>query len=301
IVITRQAIEKAAALGLFGHSKAADYCSETLQEALEEILGQNEVLDQLISKLMRRKLNLGFEKRPLVVMMAGPSGVGKTRTAAIVAKEITDSDPIVLNMTEYYDSSSINRIMGSPAGYVGSDSRKELPFDSLESNPFKVILLDEFEKCHPQVQRLFMQVFEKGFITSSSHKVIDFSKSVIFITTNAGANKRQKTVFVSSQTEVSSRLAKEFDAALLNRIDLILDFKPISKDCYRSIVEEVYNRERFRLLGFKPNLHLPYPIPRKDLDEMTEKTYDPLFNARPAKRTVKDYIENIAFRQIQTG
>lgn len=127
-------------------------------------------------------------------MFIGPSGVGKTEIAKIIAHELTGQKPIILNMTEYSDESTINRIIGAPAGYIGSDSNTELPFDELESNPYAVILLDEFEKAHASVQRLFYTVFDEGNLTDNHGKVIDFSKAIIIATTNAGFQEIKHTM-----------------------------------------------------------------------------------------------------------
>ena len=143
IPITEKQLKATAKRLMTGFSKKDQTDFNVLQQKLSEIKGQDNAINGLIDKLKRDALNIYERVRPLSVLFAGSSGVGKTAIVKIIAEDMTGTKPITLNMTEYHDSAAINRIIGSPAGYIGSDSHSELPFDILESNPYQVILLDE--------------------------------------------------------------------------------------------------------------------------------------------------------------
>lgn len=281
------------------HDKLADH--------LSEIIGQDKVLDKVKELIELFELDLFPKTRPTTILCAGPSGVGKSAVAKIVAQELCGTEPITLNMTEYNSPASVNRIIGSPAGYVGSDSHAELPFDVLESNPYQVILLDEMEKCDRSVQRLFMGAFDDGHIQTARGKSIDFSKAIVFVTTNAthSTGSSRACGFTSdenekSDTAVVSELSEYFDPEFLNRFQTILTFLEIQRDTYRTIVADKYRREIERIkAGHNRRVGLPDEMPEDDLDELVSETYIPAFGARPAERKVRKYIENKALEQAR--
>jgi ATP-dependent Clp protease ATP-binding subunit ClpC len=258
------------------------------------------VIGKITDALLRDDKQLFPRVRPLTFLFAGNSGVGKTEVTKILAEHITNVQPIIINMTEYHDSASINRIIGSPAGYVGSDSDTELPFDMLESNPYQIILLDEFEKGSKNVQTLFMQAFDEGYIKTSRGKIVDFSKAVVIATTNAGhTGKEVRRVGFTQEEEnkkemTVKRLSAWFDIALLNRFNHILTFNPLEKDIYREIVQSQYGKEITRVKDINRRITLPDIMPDDILDEIVEETYVKEFGARPARRAVQDYIEKNA-------
>ena len=274
---------------------------DSLRDKLSVIKGQEDVIDCIIDCVQRDSLELFPRKKPLTFLFAGSSGVGKTKTARILSQELTGSQPIILNMTEFTHESSINRIIGSPAGYIGSDSKAELPFDILESNPYQLILLDEFEKCNKSVQRLFMNVFDAGILQLASGKLIDFSKTIIIATTNAGSATINNTIgFTSDETATPSvtDLSHSFDIELLNRFTKILYFSPISEQLYRDILQERYARELAGIIRHgKANNCLPETIPDDVLDNLVRDSYNPAFGARPASRVVRAYIENLLLNE----
>ena len=271
---------------------------DRMKEALSVIKGQDEAVTAVIKNLQRRELGIFPKKAPLSMLFAGTSGVGKTEITNIIARELTGTDPITLNMTEYHSPASINRIIGAPAGYIGSESDAELPFDCLESNPYQFILLDEFEKADPSVQRLFMSVLEKGEMKTNRGGYIDFSRCVVIATTNAGHTTSGGTLgFGKSdkdaprQKETADTLSKWFDLALLGRFGEILTFQKLDKDVYVEILNAKYEREVARILSERPRLKLEPSIPDDKLQEIVKTTYVPEFGARPAEKAVRDYIE----------
>lgn len=273
-----------------------------LSSALTERLqGQDSVLGTLVERIAREELNIFPRTAPMAWLFAGASGVGKTETAKIVSEQLTGQEPIVLNMTEFHHESSMSRIVGAPPGYIGSNSNAELPFDSLESNPHRVVLLDEFEKADRAVQRLFLQALDEGFITTARGKRIDFSKAVVIATTNAardsldgkqiGFGTGPKTV---STRSLNTALGQFFDAELLGRFSLVVGFNSIDEQVYGRILAAHYTQQHKRILNGNPRLAqtLPTAIPDAELSAMSERTFVPSHGARPAARAVRAWIED---------
>lgn len=298
ITLTDKQIKTTAIKLMTGCNKKENLNVNSLLDKLSIIKGQDEVVTTVVDMLRRNDMALFPKTKPLTFLFAGSTGVGKTEIANIIAEELTGMKPITLNMTEYHSSASINRIIGSPAGYIGSDSNAELPFDCLESNPYQVILLDEFEKCDMSVQRLFMSAFNDGYIKTAKGKTIDFSKAIIIATTNAGHKERKNTLGftpAAAQTSVAANvdtLSKWFDIELLNRFKAILTFNDLTDDIYREIVVNKYHTEIARIRAERRRITLLDDIPDDDLDTIVKTTYIPAFGARPAEKAVQEYIEN---------
>lgn len=300
IPITENQVKKTAISLATGNSKRDAIDMNHVKMSFARIKGQDEATEECFKMMARSESNLFPKKSPTTMMFIGPSGVGKTEIAKIIAQEMTGHEPIILNMTEYSDPSTINRIIGAPAGYVGSDSHAELPFDGLEANPFAVILLDEFEKAHPAVQRLFYTVFDEGVLVDNHGKKIDFSKAIIIATTNA-ANQEAKNKLGFGTDDATHKasikeLSKFFDPALLNRFNHRVQFNKISKDVYKSIIEDIYARESARIIADN-KVSLPANIPDDELDEIVKTSYHEEFGARPAFQAVKKFIEDQVFAQ----
>lgn len=300
IPITENQVKKTAISLATGNSKRDAIDMNHVKMSFARIKGQDEATEECLKMMARSESNLFPKKSPTTMMFIGPSGVGKTEIAKIIAQEMTGHEPIILNMTEYSDPSTINRIIGAPAGYVGSDSHAELPFDGLEANPFAVILLDEFEKAHPAVQRLFYTVFDEGVLVDNHGKKIDFSKAIIIATTNA-ANQESKNKLGFGTDDATHKasikeLSKFFDPALLNRFNHRVQFNKISKDVYKSIIEDIYARESARIIADN-KVSLPANIPDDELDEIVKTSYHEEFGARPAFQAVKKFIEDQVFAQ----
>lgn len=303
IPLTEKLLKRCAMKLMTGHARKTNIDEASLANSLSHIMGQDGAISQITTMLLKRDLELFPTNKPMTVLLTGPSGVGKTAVSKAIAEELTECEPIMLNMTEYNDPATVNRIIGSPAGYVGSDSHAELPFDILESNPYQVIVLDEFEKCHPSVQRLFMSVFDEGKLQCSNGKVQDFSKAIIFATTNAGKTIGAKaslgfTHNEDKQAEEVSTLSQWFDVEFLNRFAAIIDFNAIEKDTYASIVANKYQTLRATLGNDRRLAHLPDIIPDDALEEIVATTYVRDFGARPAERAVKSYIEEEAIKAM---
>lgn len=278
-----------------GNSKPEKLDVNKLKTALSRIKGQDNILETLTSELSKHELNLIPSVQPLTMLFIGPSGVGKSEVTKIIAEELTGCPPIILNMTEYNSAAEINRIIGSPAGFIGSDSDAELPFDILESNPYQIILLDEFEKCHDSVKKLFMSVFDEGALKTNRGNTIDFSRSIIIATTNAGYEIPKNSIGFSDGSVPEAKtnikeLSRYFDVALLNRFKKQITFNPISRDIYKEIIVSTYERLRDEIRSNHQQYSLPDAIPDNTLNNIIKSTYCPEFGARPANKAVEDFI-----------
>lgn len=287
-----------------GNNEKNELDISALKNNLSVIKGQDEALSSVIYKINEKdKLpDSPEDEKPLVFMFAGTSGVGKTETARILAKTITDTPPIKLSMAEFHSPASINRIIGSPAGYIGSDSKGELPFDSLESNPYQVIILDEFEKCDTSVQRLFMEAFDEGLMKTAKGKEISFKKAIFIATTNAGfkdinrslgftQNDRKQTL-----SDTIQALKPYFDPELLNRIQsngAIVSFNEISKETFVEILKAHYAKETARLKKANPRIKIADTLSDDEAETLAQKNYVPEFGARPVKGAIKNHIASL--------
>lgn len=294
--ITETKIRNVAIRMMKGNAEQETVDFNVLRQKLSHIKGQDDVIDEVLKIIKNHDKGLFPSKKPATFLFTGTSGVGKTEITRIIAETITGKKPIVINMTEYSHSSAINNIIGSSAGFIGSDSKNELPFDCLESNPYQIILLDEFEKGHREVQRLFMRVFDEGVLQTNRGTTIDFSKAIIIATTNAAHKEVKKTLgfgekkIVSKSSEVED-LKKWFDAELINRFEHIINFKTISADTYIEIIKDIYATESARITKMSRSYNLKPEIDDADLQRMREE-YVPDFGARPAFNIVREYIEN---------
>lgn len=265
------------------------------------IKGQSGVIPDIVNAIRVGESPLFTKRTPVSFLFAGKSGVGKTEVAKIISEIAMGKKPITINMTEYNDSASLNRIIGSPDGYIGSDSNAERPLDPLISDPYQVVLLDEFEKGDPAVQRLFMQALDEGYITTNRNQRINFSHAIVIATTNASHTNVRTSVGFNTEGERSQNakvrdLKGSFSPELLNRFTLITTFSDIDKATYADIVIDRYARERERLVVMDPSMatKLPVDIPEDELSEIVEKTYLPDFGARPARKAVEQYITSLA-------
>lgn len=294
--LTIRDVKKTAIKLATGNSESHEFVMQDVKNALAPIKGQDDIITDVLDILNRDALALFPREKPLTLLFTGNSGVGKTEICKIIAKEMTGSKPIILNMTEYNDSMSLSKITGSSRGYVGSEDNNELPFDILESNPFQIILLDEFEKASKPVQRLFMQVFDEGVMKTALGKELDFSKTIIIATTNAGhTNKANPIGFVTDDDKTASisELGQDFDMELLNRFTKVINFHAIDKPTYREILADIYTREIADIKDTHSSMaYLSDTIDDADLDKLVSDSYQAEFGARPAKKAIRAFIED---------
>lgn len=289
----------------------SDNISQLEDVLSSQIIGQNVAKEKITDAVKRLSLGLTRQKKPVSFMLAGPSGTGKTEMAKQVAQSVFGSKDrmVYLNMTEFSDSSSMTRITGSPDGYIGSNSKRELPFDTLETNPRQLIVLDEFEKAHTDVQRLFMQALDEGTVKTNRNKAIDFSQAIIMATTNAGVVEMSKPRLgfsnnvdepvEHSTNDIINMLSHAFDKELLNRFESIIPFNSVSKADYVQILAVKYNQLIQEVISNRKDLSfIPTHIELEDaanndvLTELANKTYSRVANGRPAEKTIRQHIED---------
>ena len=303
IPLTAKRLNTIAMLLVTGQSQPPHLDAQALQTELSRLRGQEEVLPRIVDALRRRELNIFPRTRPTSWLFAGASGVGKSETATIISSMVTGQKPIILNMAEYHDSASINRIIGSPTGYVGSDSAKERPFDTLASNPYRVIVLDEFEKADMSVQRLFLSALDTGEIQMANGPAVDLSRCIVIATTNAGRQKLSGSQMgfgdhkhsVSKQS-LTKELQKSFDAELLGRFDDLIAFMPLGADDYAQILRDEYDRQVKRICAERPDLSFD-PIDDDTINRLVDETWLVDQGARPAIRAIRALIEDMLLAQ----
>ena len=298
VELTESMVKGTAFKMISGNSEARRFDEKLLRKNLSVIHGQDDILDDIVKVIKLHDLHIRPRKNPLTFLFAGSSGVGKTEVTKILSHSYIRENPIILNMAEYHSPSSINRIIGAPAGYAGYNDATELPFDALDTNPYQIILLDEFEKCDRSVQRLFMSVFDEGVLKTNTGKQIDFSKSIVIATTNAGCTTKANTMgfnsTITQNTLSISDLSDHFDIELLNRFNHKYTFHEISESTYAEIIKELYSRELDQIKAMKSidiSEILDNNLGSSELNKLISASYEPKLGARPAKIAVTEFID----------
>lgn len=286
-------IEQTATKIVSGMESQPTLNKQSLADALAPVMYQDEAKEKISKLLLTNQLGVFNPEQPLSMLLVGSSGVGKTMISRLVANYVTNTEPIVLNMAEYNSDMALTRILGSSAGYVGSDSHAELPFDILDSNPYQVILLDEFDQSSPAIQRLFMRVLDEGKLQLANNHMIDFSKSIIFITTNGNnSNFGEHTVGFNqeSHADATEDLRSVFEDKVINRFSAVINFNSLTREQFIDIMKENYAdliiKLRHKVTG------LPDELSDDELNELADKFYRPEFGARPAKKALEYYVQN---------
>ena len=208
-----------------------------LEEKLkEQILGQNDAITEIIKTLKGKK---GHQKRPISMLLMGPSGVGKTETVKILSKIYGGKETLLrLDMSEYTLDTSLHKLIGTPGGYVGYG--EPYLFQKLKENPYRIILVDELEKANPKIWNLFLQIMDEGFITDSTGEKIRFDKSLIFMTSNL--ETKEKVGFSNSKNQdLEEILSKEF----LGRFDAIIPYQKITEDIITEYIKKLPNGKQY--------------------------------------------------------
>lgn len=290
------------------HSATPQSVAVLKQTLNDNIIGQDEAKKTVIDAISRLSLRLTKQTKPNVFLFAGPTGTGKSQIAKEIAKALYGREDamIYLNMSEFVDKSTLTRLTGSAPGYIGSDDNTSLPLESLNSNPYQIILLDEIEKAHPSIKRFFMQAWDEGFIQMTRrNNVVDCSKAIFICTTNAGAKDFNKQAIgfgntnVKSNKEVTEILQNDFEPEILNRISYISVFDSVTENDYAKILAIKYNK----IVKEANELHPEYtftpqslnPNNQNDLEKLSDivkSTYNPEYNGRPAERSMRKHIED---------
>jgi len=271
-------------------------------ELHKRVVGQNEAIEAIAHAVRRSRAGIKDPKRPIgSFIFLGPTGVGKTLLARALADFMFGDEEALmqLDMSEYMEKFNVSRLIGAPPGYVGYEEGGQLT-ERIRRRPYAVILLDEIEKAHPDVFNLLLQVFEEGRLTDSFGRKVDFRNTVIIMTSNVGANLIRKTGslgFKAQKEEVSYQEMKDklleevkhtFKPEFLNRIDDIIVFRQLVKEDLSRIVDIEVGHVADRLK--EQGIVLDVSSEAKEL--LIDKGFDPVFGARPLKRTIQRFLED---------
>ncbi|MEH7445070.1 ATP-dependent Clp protease ATP-binding subunit [Bacillus sp. JJ1122] len=261
----------------------------------DKVIGQEEAVQKVARAIRRSRAGLKSKNRPIgSFLFVGPTGVGKTELTKTLAEELFGSkDAMVrLDMSEYMEKHSVSKLIGSPPGYVGHEEAGQLT-EKLRRNPYSIILLDEIEKAHPDVQHLFLQILEDGRLTDSQGRTVSFKDAVIIMTSNAGVgHKTIKVGFDQSEavaeSSVLDSLGGFFKPEFLNRFDSIIEFKSLEKESLLQIVELMLAELKNTLKEQKIRLEVSNEVKEK----LAELGYHPAFGARPLRRSIQEQLED---------
>ncbi len=283
---------------------------QMMDEIQDKVIGQNDAVKKVVKAIQRNRAGLKDPNKPIgSFIFLGPTGVGKTQLAKVLARHLFDNDDalIRIDMSEYMEKFAVSRLIGAPPGYIGYEEGGQLT-EKVRRHPYSVILLDEIEKAHPDVFNLLLQILDDGQITDSLGRKVSFKNTIIIMTSNIGARQLKdfgqgvgfKTAAKASgaseysQGVIQSALKKAFAPEFLNRIDDIMIFNSLLKEDIHHIInlelESLYSRTRE--LGFTVE------ISDKAKDFIAEKGFDTDYGARPLKRAIQKYLEDPLAEEI---
>jgi ATP-dependent Clp protease ATP-binding subunit ClpB len=272
-----------------------------LEETLsKEVVGQDEAIKAVANAIRRNKAGIGDEHRPLgSFLFAGPTGVGKTLLAKVLAGFLFDDEKALtrIDMSEYMEKYSVSRLIGAPPGYVGYDQGGQLT-EVVRRRPYSVILFDEIEKAHPDVFNILLQVLDDGRLTDGQGRVVDFTNTVIIMTSNLGSSELlSATDYLQGKKEVMEAIRRAFKPEFINRIDEIVVFKSLGEAQLRQIVTLQLNALSKRMEA--KGLHLVWTDPVVDM--VFKAGYSPEYGARPIRRALQDLVEDPLAMKILEG
>ena len=275
-----------------------------------KVIGQDEALKKVVKAIQRNRAGLKDPNKPIgSFIFLGPTGVGKTQLAKILAKHLFDNDEalIRIDMSEYMEKFAVTRLIGAPPGYVGYEEGGQLT-EKVRRRPYSVVLLDEIEKAHPDVFNMLLQVLDDGQLTDSLGRKIDFKNTIIIMTSNIGARQlkdfgqgvgfgtqtRVEAIEENNKSVVENALKKAFAPEFLNRIDDVVMFNSLSREDIHKIIDI----ELLNLFGRVNKLGYTIKISETAKDFIVEKGYDVQYGARPLKRAIQKYLEDPMAEEI---
>ncbi|WP_417428019.1 ATP-dependent Clp protease ATP-binding subunit [Halpernia sp.] len=270
-----------------------------------KVIGQEDAVKKVVKAIQRNRAGLKDPNRPIgTFIFLGTTGVGKTELAKVMARELFDSDDalIRIDMSEYMEKFAVSRLVGAPPGYVGYEEGGQLT-EAIRRKPYAVLLLDEIEKAHPDVFNILLQILDEGFVTDSLGRKIDFRNTIIILTSNIGTrdikdfgdgvgfgtSTKKNNSDARAKSTIESALKKAFAPEFLNRIDDVVIFNNLEKEDISKIIDLELAKLYSRLE--KLNYHVSLTNEAKEF--IADKGWDKDFGARPLKRAIQKYIEDL--------
>ncbi len=281
------------------------------------IVGQKEAVEKVARAIRRSRSGVASGNRPIgSFVFMGPTGVGKTELARVLAREVFGSEDalVKIDMSEFGEKHNTSRLLGAPAGYIGYDDGGQLT-DKIRRQPYSVVLFDEIEKAHPEVFNLLLQILEDGTLTDAKGKKVNFSNSIVILTSNLGANRMMKEsslgfhaasesdeikldqIHESNAEAAEAELAKMMRPELINRFDGVITFRALTHRQISKIFDNMINELQQRLI--QKGIHLVVKSSAKKL--IIKKGYSEKFGARPLRRTIQDDLEHRIADGILSG
>ncbi len=281
------------------------------EELKKRVIGQDASIEVIAKAIRRSRVGLKGRHRPIgVFLFLGPTGVGKTETAKALAEYLfgTEEALIRFDMSEYMEKHTVSRLIGAPPGYVGYEEGGQLT-EKVRRRPYSVLLFDEVEKAHPDVFNVFLQIFDDGRLTDGLGRTIDFSNTIIIMTSNLGARmivqggamgfekKFGMIDFEQMRKNVMDQVKRTFNPEFLNRLDEIIVYRPLDKKDVERILELQVKEvnEKLEEWGIKVKLHKSF------VDWIIEKEYKPEFGARSLKRALQKHVEDLLAEELIRG
>lgn len=270
-----------------------------MEDELEKrVVGQNAAVEAVSDIIRRSRAGLADENKPYgSFLFLGPTGVGKTELCKTLAKFLFDDENhlVRIDMSEYMEKHSVSRLIGAPPGYVGYEEGGVLT-EAIRRKPYSVILLDEVEKAHPDVFNILLQVLDDGRLTDSQGRTVDFTNTVVIMTSNLGSQFMKDT---SPETEslVMEAVKSHFRPEFINRIDEIVFFNPLSSDNIKGIAAIQLNNLKKRLA--KKDIEITFT--EEVMDKLAEVGYDPEYGARPLKRAIQNNVDKVLSKMLIQG
>lgn len=278
-----------------------------------KVIGQEEAIKKLTKAIQRTRVGLKDPKKPIgSFVFLGPTGVGKTELAKVLATYLFDKDDalIRIDMSEYMEKFSVSRLVGAPPGYVGYEEGGQLT-EKVRRKPYSVVLLDEIEKAHPDVFNILLQVLDDGILTDGLGRRVDFRNTIIIMTSNIGVRdlkdfgagigfatkSKQDNEEEIMKSTIQSALKKAFSPEFLNRLDDVIVFNSLQREHIHKIIDITLGKLFSRILALGYHVELT----DKAKDFLSEKGYDHQFGARPLNRAIQKYLEDPVAEEILKG
>lgn len=275
-----------------------------------KVIGQDEAVQKVVKAIQRNRAGLKDPNKPIgSFFFLGPTGVGKTQLAKVLAKTLFDSEEalIRIDMSEYMEKFSVSRLVGAPPGYVGYEEGGQLT-EKVRRKPYSIVLLDEIEKAHPDVFNMLLQALDDGHMTDGLGRKIDFKNTILIMTSNIGARQladfgtgvgfgtqsQKEQADDNAQKVIQNALKKAFSPEFLNRIDDMIVFNSLKKED----IHEIIDIELVNLYGRINELGYQIKVTNPAKDYIADKGYDEKFGARPLKRAIQKYIEDPLAEEI---